>query len=143
MTDRMRRFTGRSVATLALSIVAMTWAAAGAFAQGEEHGFGVKQYDAFHDVLHPLQHEALPNRDFKTIRARAPELYKRGEAIIKVGVPAGVQNAAEFRKEMAAFKLALRRFRADARRQSDTQLEASYSLVHDTFETLAAMLPRR
>ena len=31
-------------------------------AHGKKHEFGIMQYDAFHDVLHPLQHDALPGK---------------------------------------------------------------------------------
>src|SRR5687767_14652373 len=41
-----------------------------------QHGFSVSQYEQFHDVLHPLEHEALPNKDFRRIRNKAPELIR-------------------------------------------------------------------
>src|SRR4029453_13795568 len=71
--------------------------------------FGVKQYDDFHHVLHPLEHEALPKNDFATIRARAGELVKLGAGITKLGVPAGTkpENREEFEKELRKFKEAL------------------------------------
>lgn len=105
--------------------------------------FSVKEYNEFHDVLHPLQHEALPNKDFKTIRAKAGELTTLGEAIVKLGVPAGVKDSAEFEKELKNFADALARFKSDAANGSDAKLEESYSAVHDSFEMLAGMLPRK
>jgi hypothetical protein len=107
-------------------------------------GFSVREYEEFHDVLHPLQHEALPNGDFKRIRAEANELVKRGEAILKLGVPAGVteQNVKEFREELKRFGDALAKFKTDADTGTDAQLKESYSAVHDSFEMLAALLPR-
>ena len=113
-------------------------------ALGQEEGhFSVKEYNEFHDVLHPLQHEALPNKDFKTIRAQAGELTTRGEAIVKLGVPAKVKDAAAFAKELKKFGDALSRFKSDAAGAADEQLEESYLAVHDTFEMLAHMLPRK
>ncbi len=111
---------------------------------GSKHGFSVKQYEDFHDVLHPLQHEALPNKDFKLIRAKSALLTRRGRAIVRLGSPRGTskENRAEFISELKKFSEALTKYRADARRGTDTQLEASYSAVHDSFEMLAAMLPR-
>jgi hypothetical protein len=102
----------------------------------------VREYNLFHDVLHPLQHEALPQRDFKRIRAWAGELVTRGRAIIRLGVPAGVGEREAFTKELKAFERALATFKADARKKSDARLETSYNAVHDTFEMLASMLPR-
>lgn len=109
-----------------------------------KHGFGFKQYDEFHDVLHPLQHEALPNKDFKTIRTKSALLIQRGRAVVKLGTPAKISadNRAEFITELRKFSQALTKFRNDAKRGSDSQLEVSYSAVHDSFEMLAALLPR-
>ena len=51
--------------------------------------FGVKEYDAFHQVLHPLQHEALPAKDFHRVRSNSAELVKRGREVVRLGVPKG------------------------------------------------------
>jgi len=105
--------------------------------------FGVREYDQFHDVLHPLVHEALPAKDFQRIRSNAAELLKRGDAIVRLGVPkntAGAQ-AEEFRRELKKFADALSKFRQHSQRGTDEQLEVSFSAVHDSFEMLAGMLP--
>lgn len=107
-----------------------------------EH-FSVREYEEFHDVLHPLEHEALPKGDFKTIRAQAAELARRGEAILKLGVPAGVkkERTDEFKQGLKKFAGALARFKQDASAGKDAELKESYSAVHDSFEMLAALLP--
>lgn len=109
-----------------------------------QHGFSVKQYDHFHEVLHPLEHEALPRKDYRRIRSKAAQLVARGRAIVKIGVPAGTSEAQkeEFASELKKFEQALNKFRTDARRGSNAKLKTSYSAVHDSFEKLAAMLPR-
>jgi hypothetical protein len=111
---------------------------------GNKHGFGVRQYDHFHDILHPLEHEALPQKDFQRIRAKSAQLAQHGRAIVRLGVPRGTSkaNRPEFVKELRKFSTALTKFRSDARRGTDEQLKTSYSAVHDSFEMLAAMLPR-
>jgi hypothetical protein len=110
-----------------------------------DHGFSVKEYEEFHAVLHPLEHEALPKKDFKTIRGRAGELVKLGEAIVKLGVPRGVaeKHVTEFNEWLKKFGDALTKFKADAENATDEQLKDSYSAVHDSFEMLASMLPRK
>lgn len=107
--------------------------------------FSVKEYEEFHRVLHVLQHEALPQKDFQRIRANAGELVKHGEAIVKLGVPSGTaaKNVEEFRKELKKFDDALVKFREHAKAGTDQQLEGSFSSVHDSFEVLAGMLPRK
>jgi hypothetical protein len=111
---------------------------------GSEH-FSVKEYEKFHDVLQPLQHEALPNKDFASIRSKSVAFVKLGRAIVKVGVPAGVAKTkvVEFRKELRKFNAALSKFNRVAKAGTDSALEASFSAVHDSFEVLAEMLPRR
>ena len=62
--------------------------------------FSVKEYDEFHKVLHPLEHEALPKNDFATIRAKSGELITLGQAITKLGVPRGTkqEHVEEFKR---------------------------------------------
>ncbi len=110
---------------------------------GKEHGFGVTAFDKFHNILHPLQHEALPNKDYKTIRAKSTELVAAGRAIERLGTPKGVRQSRSYRAKLNKFSVALRRYRQDAAKGSDDQLHTSYVAVHDTFEELAHMLPRR
>ena len=110
-----------------------------------QHGFSVKEYEEFHDVLHPLEHDALPKKDYRRIRANAGELVKRGRAIVKVGVPSGTSEDQKqaFSQELKKFDDALRTFQIHARKGTNDQLKESYSTVHDSFEMLASMLPRR
>ena len=129
-----------------LSPVAFTSPAHGAAKNvtARDQGFSVIEYESFHDVLHPLQHEALPQKDFKRIRAAAGKLVALGEAIVKVGVPRGVDKNKhqELKAGLKIFGEKLVKFKADADQGTDDQLKESYIAVHDSFEMLAAMLPR-
>jgi len=91
-----------------------------------------------------LQHDALPNKNFKEIRAKSALLIRHGRAIVKLGVPRGTskRNQAEFAQELRKFSQSLARYNTDVRHGTDTQLETSFSAVHDSFEMLVAMLPR-
>jgi len=87
----------------------------------------------------------LPRKDFQRIRSNAGELVKRGEAIVEVGVPPGTaaEYVEEVRKELKKFGDALTKFNEHASAGTDDQLKASFASVHDSFEMLAAMLPRK
>ena len=113
-------------------------------ASAEDH-FSVKEYNVFHDLLHPLEHEAMPAKDFQRIRTNAAELTRRGDAIVRVGMPKATAERyrEDFRKELKKFKSALGKLRKDAKRGTDAQLETSFSAVHDSFEMLVGMLPRK
>ena len=139
-------------ALLILTVAALfSWTASALNSHGAaklgtiDHGFSVKEYEDFHHVLHPLEHEALPKNDFKTIRAKAGDLVTLGEAILKLGVPRGVEekNVDEFKEGLRRFGDALVKFKTDAEAATDDQLKESYSSVHDSFEMLAAMLPEK
>ena len=108
-------------------------------------GFGVKEYDSFHDVLHPLEHEAVPKGDFARVRKEAKELSKRGDAIIKLGVPSSIkaEHAEKFKQQLDEFAKALAKFSADAESGTDADLKTSFDSVHDLFEELAHSLPRK
>jgi hypothetical protein len=109
-----------------------------------QHEFSLKAYHEFHDVLHPLEHEALPRKDFKRIRAKSGLLVKRGRAITKGGAPYSMSQAQEqkraFTKELKRFDIALSRFSSASRRGTNQQLRTAYSAVHDSYEMLAAQL---
>lgn len=109
-----------------------------------QHHSGPKVYEEFHDVLHPLEHEALPNKDYRRIRSQSGELVRRGKAIVKSGVPATLtgDKRTEFVLEMNTFNAALNQLKAAARRSNNTKLARSYSAVHDSFEKLMGMQPR-
>ena len=144
---RIIQFTLSIFAAVALLSCAATlsFAHGGVKRGAADHGFSVKEYADFHHVLHPLEHEALPNNDFKQIRLKANELVTLGEAITKLGVPSGVEakSSEEFKEGLGKFAEALAKFKADASSGTDQQLKKSYSAVHDSFEMLAALLPQK
>jgi hypothetical protein len=129
-------FASLLLSTAFLALVATSVAA--------QHEFSLKAYDEFHDVLHPLEHEALPRKDFKRIRAKSGLLVKRGRAIVKGGAPNSMSQAQEqkraFTKELKRFDIALSRFSSASRRGTNQQLKTAYSAVHDSYEMLAALL---
>src|SRR6185295_7060468 len=108
----------RSLVVLALAVIALSSSAieTNAFAaqgeHGKKHGFSARQYEDFHDVLHPLQHDALPNKNFKEIRAKSALLTKRGRAIVRLGIPRGTskENRSEFARELTKFSRALTKY---------------------------------
>ena len=111
---------------------------------GNKHGLSVKEYEDFHRVLHPLEHDALPKKDFRRIRKQSSLLVKRGKALVKLGVPHGTsdEHKEDFANGLTKFGEALTKFQTDARKGTNEQLKTSYSAVHDSFEMLAALLPR-
>ncbi len=108
-----------------------------------EHNFGNRAFEFFHDRLHPLQHDALPNADYKTMRARAADLVRAGQPLTKMRVPEDMPDRVAFLKHQKEFTAALTKFRRAATRGTDEQLKTSFTVVHDSFEEMAQLLPRR
>jgi hypothetical protein len=105
----------------------------------------VKQYEDFHRVLHPLEHEAIPRKDYAKIRMRANELIELGNAIVILGVPAGTKSdvVEQFKAELSKFRGALASFGEAAKNGKDEQVKDTFGAVHDSFEMLASMLPHK
>lgn len=135
---RSRLFAVLPLAALLLFILGAS-PASKALAQDE---FRIEEYERFHVVLRPLQHEALPHGDFQRIRSMARELVTRGEAIVKLDVP-DVPNARprKFLKARKKFETWLTKFAIDARTGRDAKLKKSFIAVHDSFEQLADLVP--
>ena len=112
-------------------------------AEEKHHGaFNNTDFDRFHGVLHPLQHEALPKNDFQTIRREAKRLVAAGRPLTRMVIPVGITDTAKFCEEQARFTDALKQFDRAAKRNDDEALKRTYVRVHDTFEEMAHLLPR-
>ena len=132
------------VSILATGLILVGLTALPSLAQKKHKEMPIKEYEAFHEVLHPLQHEALPKKDYESIRTRADELVSRGNAIVTVGVPHRMadENKEPFERELQSFGNHLKAFATNAKEGSDQQLRESFDAVHDSFEMLASMLPQ-
>ena len=124
-------------------IVSVVLFATSVIVSAEEH-FKIKEYKEFHHLLHMLQHEALPQNDLKTIRAKAEELVKLGDAVVKLGVPKEVkaEHVEGFKTALNKFEKSLGHYGHEAKSGSDNTMKNAYLAVHDSFEELADMLPR-
>jgi hypothetical protein len=107
--------------------------------------FGIKEFDAFHDVLHPLEHESLPKKDYEQIRNRASDLFHHGKAIVKLSVPKNLkqENIDPYKDELSKFDASLKNFAKAARNGSDAELVDTFSAVHDSFEMLAGLVRQK
>ncbi len=107
----------------------------------KEEAFGAKEFFSFHRVLRPLQHTALPNADFTTIRASADTLGVLGRAIVALGVPPSAPDSV-YANNLRGFDVALKEFVEKAQRAPDDDLRELFRRLHDTYEELAEALPR-
>ena len=100
-----------------------------------------KIFEAFHSVLRPLQHKALPANDFKKIRAKSELLVEKGKAIVALGTPKDIEEASEYEVALKSFSDALAKLESDAKNGTDAELKKSYLAVHDLYEKLMDFFP--
>jgi hypothetical protein len=106
-----------------------------------EHGFALKELTAFHDELHPLVHEALPNGDFDAIRKGTDELLERAMALEKATLPKKFKGRSkEFEKKAGELVQLLQDMSDTKDKVDDATIEKQFNDVHDMFETLAEIL---
>lgn len=105
--------------------------------------FKIKEFKEFHDVLHPLEHESMPKKDYEAIRNQTEKLVHLGHAIVQLGAPRGLSHVQvqEYEAELENFGRSLKKL-ASAKDGKDLDVKYAFSAVHDSFERLAAMLPR-
>jgi hypothetical protein len=136
---KSRRFSGYIGAIILLLIVQIPVVPTDAVFQRR---YPIPVYKRFNNEIDPLHHEAVPNRDFRRIRAMADELLKSGEQIVELGVPEfPVPNRRRFATARQRFKKALAKFKTDAARQSDEKLTKSFTKLYDSFQELADLVP--
>ena len=101
----------------------------------------VKEVQAFHKVLHPLVHDALPDGDFGTIRKNLEKLLEEANAIQEAQVPkklAGRQKEVEDTAEKLVSELKDLVSTKDI--VDDATLEKLFNDMHETFEQLAEIV---
>jgi hypothetical protein len=103
--------------------------------------FGKAEFEAFHTVLRPLQHKALPAKNFKKIREKSELLVEKGETIVNLGIPKAIEKTAEYKRALQSFSDALAKYKNDAKSGTDAELKKSYLAVHDLYERLMNFLP--
>lgn len=112
--------------------------------RAEEPGFPTPELKAFHDVMHPLVHEALPAKDAARIRAAARDLDAGRSAILRGGTGSATGKAKlEVVKRLEAFNSSVTKLvQASKGTGNDADVLASLDAVHTAFEELVAGWPK-
>ena len=102
------------------------------------HSFAVKELKAFHDILHPLVHDALPKSDFGRIKKGLDKLLQKAIAIQKAKLPKELAGRKEeFKNTSNNLVTQLQDMVAMKDKVDDETLEKTFNEMHDTFEQLA------
>lgn len=123
-----------SMAAMAIALI-MTTSVFGV----QKHKFPTPELDAFHTVLHPLVHEALPKKDARRIRKNVAELNELGEKIIKSSLPKEISLEQEknLKEQIDFFGAALNELvKISKKKGKDSELMKGLDSVHEEFEEL-------
>ena len=134
MKQAIKRIIGIAVLAAVCS-VAISWDQS-AYCAGK-----VPEVDQFHKLLHPLVHDALPNKDYTTIREALPELIESATTMSKVQLPDDL--ASQQKKYAKEAKKMLKQLRDMERRKSkfsDEALDKRFRAMHETFEKIMLMV---
>jgi hypothetical protein len=105
------------------------------------HEFALKELDIFHDALHPLVHEALPNNDYTTIRAGLQDLLTKAKAIEKARLPRKfASRRKEFQKQSKLLVSQLADMNEVKNKIDGDTLGKKFNDMHETFETLVELV---
>lgn len=106
-----------------------------------EHDFAIKELDSFHDILHPLIHHALPEKDYEAIRIQLDKLTKYATAIDEASLSEEYASKnKEFKNLSKLLVFQINELHEIGERPDQEMFEVKFEEMHETFETLAHML---
>ena len=99
-----------------------------------------KELDAFHELLHPLVHEAYPAKDFAAIKKGIPGLIKSAAALKTAALPKEL-SAKKTVFNKTAKKLLQQLNQLDKKKETwkDKEYGEKFMAMHDTFEKMIDM----
>lgn len=101
----------------------------------------VKELDEFHELLHPLVHEAMPNKDFAAVRKALLGLVDAANAMKKAKLPKGLTAKKDsYKKESGKLVREIIELNKMKDKFSDKKLENKFMEMHDTFENIMGMV---
>ncbi len=105
--------------------------------EDEGKNVAIKELEAFHESLHPLVHDLMPNKDLAGVRSRLADLLKSARLAAGAALP----------RELASKKDEYRRLGAQLVRQitrlqstkNDAKFEKLFDSMHMTFEEMISL----
>lgn len=100
----------------------------------------VKELESFHLVLYPLWHEALPNKDYKAIKASTPALQEKMNVLMKVELPEkSKQIAPQFTEKRKALKASVDDLVKACNGKDSKKIEDKLAKMHTAYQELDAV----
>jgi len=101
---------------------------------------GIKELDAFHELLHPLVHDAYPQKDFAAIKEALPNLIESATTLKSAKLPQSMSGKKKaFRTESKKLVTQLTQLNKKKDTLGDEEFGKRFMNMHDTFEKLMEM----
>jgi len=134
--------------TLGLIVACLLLASPGALSQpksekktADEHAIGMKELTEFHDVLHPLVHDAMPKGDLDAVRSKLDILSKRAVNIQKAGIPKEfISRSKEFDRLSAQLTKQVNELKSLKKKEDTEAFTKTFDAMHETYEELAGLV---
>ena len=108
--------------------------------EAEGHVIAVPEMDEFHEVLHPLVHDAMPEKKFDVVRGKLGELLKHARSVQKAKLPAELEDVRkEYRKSAERLVNQIRKLQ---KTRDNGKFEALFDEMHMTFEGMMGMVKK-
>ena len=134
----------RSSLTLAVAAVALALVATPAAAQAPKPGettSSVPAYDAMHEVIMPMWHEAWPNKDYKALAAIVPALDTHVAAIAKAELPGILREKADaWKAGVATLSASAAAYKAAVASGNNEALLKAAEKLHKDYEDLGKVI---
>ncbi|MGA9115861.1 MAG: hypothetical protein WB626_03705 [Bacteroidota bacterium] len=118
--------------------------AAPAEVEGDQEGgqpADMKELTTFHETIHPLVHDALPEGDYAAIRARLDVLLKQAHVLAEAELPperAGKKE--EFRALTGRLIREVEEMQALREESQNEELRKKFDQMHETFEQIMGLV---
>jgi hypothetical protein len=100
----------------------------------------VKELDDFHTLLHPLVHDAYPNKDFASIKKALPGLIESATTLKNASLPKELSaKKNSFKKEAKKLLKQLTDLKKKQESLADETFGKKFMEMHDTFEKMMDM----
>jgi len=97
----------------------------------------LKEMDDFHKVLYIIYHKDLPDKDYAKIKASAPELVTKAEAVMTATLPARLEPKKEdFKASATALYKASKALAKIVETQTGPPVDAAVENVHAKYQDL-------
>lgn len=101
----------------------------------------IKELDRFHQTLYFLWHEALPKKDYKSIKKTVIVLKAEMDSLMKVPLSYGCrEKKEEFEKRKSALKEAVYQLALVCEKGTNQKIEEAMNLMHERFMELNRLL---